>query len=71
MTSTTDITGSSMIAWPAPSPSSPAPAAPRYAASGLDRLMRPSKLADRSANASVLMDGNEIQRSQKSLTQNF
>src|SRR5205809_8080464 len=39
-----------MIAWPAPSPSSPAPSARRYAALGLDRSVRPSKLADRVAD---------------------
>lgn len=35
---------SPMIAWSAPSPSSPAPAARRYAALGLDRSVRPSKV---------------------------
>ena len=67
----TDIAGTSMIAWPAPSPSSPAPAARRYAASGLDRSVRPSKLADRAADASFSMYRNGNQPSQKSLTQNF
>src|SRR5213082_923272 len=43
-----------MIAWPAPSPSSPAPSARRYAALGLDRSVRPSKLADRVADGRVL-----------------
>ena len=68
MTSTTDIAGSSMIAWPPPSPSSPAPAAHRYAASGLDRSMRPSNLADRSADASVSMYKNGNQPSQKPIS---
>ena len=44
---TPSIAVTSMIAWFASSPSSPAPAARRCAALGLDRLMRPSKLADR------------------------
>jgi hypothetical protein len=43
-----------MIAWHASSPSSPAPAARRCAALGLDRSMRPSKLVDRAADALVL-----------------
>jgi hypothetical protein len=53
MMRTTDITARSMmIAWPAPSPSSPAPSARRYAALGLDCSPRPSKVADRAADAS-------------------
>jgi len=66
-----DITALSMVAWPAPSPSSPAPAARRCAALGLDRSARPSKLVDRAADAAVSMDRNENPPSQKSLTQNF
>jgi hypothetical protein len=41
----TDITAPTMIAWTEPSPSSPAPAARRCAASGLDRSVRPSKVS--------------------------
>ena len=44
MTTTADIAVSGIIAWRAPSPSSPAPTR-RYAASGLDRSVRPSKVA--------------------------
>src|SRR6266568_2387366 len=55
---TTDTTATPMIAWPAPSPSSPAPSARRYAALGLDRSVRPSKLAHRAADASCSMYGN-------------
>ena len=54
---TTDTTATPMIAWPAPSPSSPAPSARRYAALGLDRSVRPSKLAHRAADASCSMYG--------------
>jgi hypothetical protein len=67
----TDIVARPMIAWSAPSPSSPAPAARRCAALGLDRSARPSKLADHAADAAVSMDRNENPPSQKSLTQNF
>src|SRR6266540_1313149 len=55
---TTDTTATPMIAWPAPSPSSPAPSARRYAALGLDCSVRPSKLAHRAADASCSMYGN-------------
>src|SRR6266540_5843555 len=48
------IADGTMIAWLAPSPSSPAPSARRYAALGLDRSLRPSKLADRAARRLVL-----------------
>jgi hypothetical protein len=71
MIKTIDITASSMIAWSAPSPSSPAPSARRSAALGLDRSMRPSKLADRAVEALVAMYEYANPSSQKSLTQNF
>ena len=58
MMRTTDTTATPMIAWPAPSPSSPAPSARRYAALGLDGSVRPSKLAHRAADASCSMYGN-------------
>src|SRR5437667_9053943 len=51
---TSDTRATPMIAWPAPSPSSPEPSARRYAALGLDRSVRPSKLADRVADGRVL-----------------
>jgi hypothetical protein len=60
-----------MIAWSAPSPSSPAPAARRCAALGLDRSARPGKLTNRATDAAVSMDQNENPPSQKSLTQKF
>ena len=41
---TNGITASMMMARRAPSPSSPAPTARRFAASGLDRSVRPSKI---------------------------
>ena len=50
----TGIMARPMIAWPAASPSSPAPSARRYAALGLDRSLQPSKLADRASDALVL-----------------
>src|SRR6516164_5040889 len=52
MTERTDITAAPMIAWPAPSPSSPEPhsGAPRGA--GLDGSARPSTVAGRAVNAS-------------------
>jgi hypothetical protein len=71
MMTTTDITAPPMIAWSALSPSSPAPSARRYAALGLDRSVRPSKLADRAADAKFSMDRNQSHPSQKSHTQNF
>ena len=71
MTTTTDITATAIIAWSAPSSSSPAPAARRCAALELDRSARPSKLADHAADESLSMFENENQPSQKSLTQNF
>jgi hypothetical protein len=49
--STIDITATTMIAWSEPSPSSPAPAARRYAASGLDRSVRPSKVVGHAVDA--------------------
>jgi hypothetical protein len=55
MTTTTDITAKSMIALRAHSPSSPAPAARRCAALGLDRSVPPSKLAHHAADALVWM----------------
>jgi hypothetical protein len=48
------IAARSIVAWRAPSPSSPAPAARRFAASGLDRSVRPSKHAARAADAPSL-----------------
>jgi hypothetical protein len=48
---TASIAATPMIAWSAPSPSSPAPLARRCAALGLDCSVRPSKVADRAANA--------------------
>ena len=66
-----DITAMAMMAWFALSPSSPAPAARRYAALGLDRSVRPSKVADGAVNASVSMCGDKNRASQKSLTQSF
>jgi hypothetical protein len=60
-----------MIAWSASSPSSPAPAARRCAALGLDRSMRPSKLLTVPADAVFSMYQNGNPPSQKSLTQNF
>jgi len=53
MSARADITAVAMIAWSAPSPSSPAPAARRYAALGLDRSVRPSKLAANAADTPV------------------
>jgi hypothetical protein len=47
------IAATGMIARSAPSPSSPAPSARRYAALGLDRSARPSKWGDRAANEYV------------------
>ena len=47
-----------MIAWSAPSPSNPASSTRRYAALGLDRSVRPSKAADRAANAQFSIHGN-------------
>lgn len=67
----TDIAATPMVAWSAPSPSSPAPSARRFAALGLDRSVRPSKLAHRAAIASRSMCQNANPPSQKSLTQNF
>ena len=66
-----DITATSMIAWSAPSPSSPRWRA-RCAALGLDRSARPSKVwLTVAVDASVSMSANAIPHSQKSLTQNF
>jgi hypothetical protein len=42
-----------------------------YRASGLDRSVRPSKVANRPADAKFSMDRNQIHPSQKSRTQNF
>jgi len=68
---TTDIAAMMMIAWSAPSPSSAAPTARRYAASGLDRSVRPSKLVRHAADASLSTSKTANPPSQKSLTQNF
>jgi hypothetical protein len=48
----TDITAPTMIAWTEPSPSSPAPAARRCAASGLDRSVRPGRVVGHAVDAS-------------------
>jgi hypothetical protein len=48
-----DITAPFMIAWHAPSPSSPASSTRRCAALGLDRSVRPSKVADHAVDASL------------------
>jgi hypothetical protein len=69
--SQTSIAALSIIARTAPSPSSPAPSARRGAALGLDRSMRPSKLADRADDAAVSMNENANQPSQNHHTQNF
>jgi hypothetical protein len=69
MRTATDIRARSMIAWTAPSPSSPAPSARRCAALGLDRSARPSKVADHAADASLSMHEDVNPPSQKSLTQ--
>jgi len=53
-TKTNRITATEMIAWSASSPSSPAPAARRSAASGLDCSARPSKRVCHAADALVL-----------------
>ena len=71
MTKTTDIAAEIIIAWSALSPSSPAPAARRCAASGLDRSARPSKIAHHADDASLSMFQTANPPSQKSLTQNF
>jgi hypothetical protein len=61
-----------IMAWPAASPSSPAPSARRYAALGLDRSPQPSKLSDHAFDASISMDTPNLNPpSQKSHTQNF
>jgi hypothetical protein len=65
-----NITATSIIARSAPSPSSPAPSARRYAAVGLDRSVRPSKIADVPMMPSFSMYANPNPPSQKSLTQN-
>jgi hypothetical protein len=65
-----DITAPFMIAWHAPSPSSPASSTRRCAALGLDRSVRPSKVADHAVDALLLMFKNANPPSQKSLTQN-
>lgn len=70
MMRTTDIATSAMIAWLAPSPSNPAPAARRNAALGLDRSLRPSKVVNRASDAFRSMYANQNPPSQKSLTQN-
>ena len=71
MSTVTDIAAMPMIAWSAPSPSNPAPLARHYAALGLDRSVRPSKVVDRAVDASFSMYENTNSPSQKSLTQNF
>ena len=60
MTTTTDITAIPMIARSALSPSSPAPSARRYAASRLDRSVRPSKLADHADDVAFSMYQTQI-----------
>ena len=67
----TAIAAASMIAWSASSPSSPAPAARRCAALGLDRSMRPSKPAAVPTIASLSMNLKPNQPSQKLSTQSF
>src|SRR6266496_1806959 len=52
---TTHIAATRMIARSAPSRSSPAPSARRYAALGLDRSARPSKRGNHAANAYLTM----------------
>src|SRR5262245_60428064 len=49
----TDITAPTMIAWTEPSPSSPAPAARRCAASGLDRSVRPGRIVGHAVDAGL------------------
>jgi hypothetical protein len=66
---TSNITATAMIAWLALSPSSPAPAAHRCAASGLDRSVRPSKVDNRAVDVSLSMYQTANPPSQKSLTQ--
>ena len=68
---TIDITAPIMIARSEPSPSSPAPAARRCAASGLDRSVRPSKVVGHAVDATIQCRKHQLQPSQKSLTQNF
>jgi hypothetical protein len=60
-----NITATAMIARSASSPSSHAPAARRYAASGLDCSVRPSNVVDHAVDASLAMSENEIPPSQK------
>src|SRR6516164_11819910 len=55
---TDGIMATSTIAWSAPSPSSPASSTRRCAALGLDRSLRPSKVADRAVDAQFSMYGN-------------
>jgi hypothetical protein len=70
MITVTDIMARPIIAWPAASPSSPAPSARRYAALGLDRLLQPSKLADHASDAELSMETTNLNPpSRKSLTQ--
>src|SRR5579872_5846828 len=68
---TPDITAPTMIAWTEPSPSSPAPAARRCAASGLDRSVRPSRIVGHAFDAVTQCRNYQLPPSQKSLTQNF
>src|SRR6201993_4903704 len=49
----TDITAPTIIAWTEPSPSSPAPAARRCAASGLDRSVRPGRVVGHAVDANL------------------
>jgi hypothetical protein len=66
----TGIMARPIIAWPAASPSSPAPSARRYAALGLDRSLQPSKLADHASDALFSMDTTNLNPpSRKPLTQ--
>jgi hypothetical protein len=52
----TDITAPTMIAWTEPSPSSPAAAARRCAASGLYRSVRPSRIAGHAVDATIQVE---------------
>ncbi|MDU6830444.1 MAG: hypothetical protein E6417_10525, partial [Bradyrhizobium sp.] len=57
---TNGITATMMIARRAPSPSSPVPAAHRFAASGLDRSVPPSKIVNHAVDASVLIPRHQL-----------
>src|SRR5215510_8301291 len=66
-----DIAAEPIVAWHAPSRSSPAPSARRCAALGLDRSVRPSKLPTGPLMPHTRWTKAQIQLSQKSLTQDF